>query len=525
MRMQDTGTWPAFTSTSGADTPSQIVEVNGAGLALIDVDDDGNQELFIANGASLDAPEGGPGCALLSSFHGRGDITEAAGINLHRWATSATPFDLEGDGDSDLYVTCIGPDVMLRNDEGVFTDITASAGLGCDGWGTCAAAGDLDGDGWTDLYVVNYLHWDFDAPPPPPTRFMNTDVFAGPRGLAAEQDRVYLNNGDGTFRDVTTSSGLVALEPGYGLNALITDLDGNGTQDVLVGNDTTPNRLLCRAPGDTFTLVDRAAQVGLATNADGSAQATMGMALGDVNHDGLPDVFSTNFSSDTNTLHVSDDGFWVDRTQAFGLGLASRPFLGWTTWFHDLDLDGDEDLLVLNGHVYPGATMETMDSTWAQIPHVLLREGNRFALMPPDNGFTSEAVVARAGARGAVRSGDLSPSFALLPRQGDLRVTAPVTYTGARPTVITLHDDSSNVGNREGHGAHLAIDVDGMCHHRWITTSSPFQGADAPQAHLLLPAQGATCTVYWPAGTATVHPLPPGRTTLVRSEGRPVAAP
>ena len=91
--------------------------------------------------------------------------------------------------------------------------------------------------------------------------------------------------------------------------------------------------------------------------------------------------------------------------------------------------------------------------------------------------------------------------------------------------MITLHDDSPNMGNREGHGAHLAIDMDGMRHHRWITTSSPFQGADAPQAHLLLPAQGATCTVYWPAGTATVHPLPPGRTTLVRSEGRPVAAP
>jgi len=516
----------AFTTTCGGDRPVAIPEVSGIGLALLDIDGDGHLEVFIANGATLDAPEEGPGCRLFTAPPDITDITRRAGIDIHRWATSATPFDLEGDGDTDLYVTCIGANVLLRNDDGVFTDITNEAGVGDEGWATCAAPGDVNGDGWTDLYVVNYLHWDFDASLPKPSTFMGTDVLAGPRGLPPQQDRLYLNNGDGTFTDATDSSGLAALEPSYGLNAVITDFTGDGQQDILVANDTMANLLLTRAAGEAFTMHDIASDVGLSTNADGGAQATMGLAIGDVNGDGAPDVFSTNFSSDTNTLHVSNgSGFWSDRTQAYGLGLQSRPNLGWTTFFMDLDWDGDEDLFILNGHVYQQATMETMDSTYAQTPQRLDREGDRFMLKKSRSMWGETPAVHRVGVKGTLdldHSGDFF--LATASRNGPIELLRLRGLGNRSPGTYLLEDDRPGIGNREGHGAHLEFHHGTEVHHRWITTSSPFQGADPAQVHVCLDwPQGspATCFVDWPDGQRTRHDIKPNQhvTVLRRSEG------
>ncbi|MCH2137823.1 MAG: CRTAC1 family protein [Phycisphaerales bacterium] len=518
------------TPTSGAALPTAIPEVNGIGLAVLDVDDDGTMELFVANGATLDDPESGPGCALIDTSPPWRDRTAEAGINITRWATSATPFDMDGDGDTDLHVTCIGPNVMLRNDGGTFTDITATSGLGNDGWGTCAAVGDIDGDGWTDLYVVNYLHWSFDDPVPPPMSFMGAQVLAGPRGLQPQHDALYINNRDGTFRDVSQAWGLHDIEAGFGLNAVITDFTGDGQQDILVGNDTTANRLLVRSSDPQQpTIIDRGFASGLSTNADGGEQATMGLAIGDTNGDGRPDVFSTNFSSDTNTLHESTDtGWWADRTQARGLGLHSRPLLGWSTCFQDLDGDADEDLLLVNGHVYPQATIKTMDSDWAQPPQRLHRDGDRFTIVELDD-WTAHAGIRRAAVRGPSPNGpvlwvagrDMALEHVIL--HGDPK-TAPCT--------VSLLDDRPDIGNREAHGAHVRFDDGTSVQHRWITTSSPFQGGEPPLMWVHFGPHTPThveCTVHWPDGGATVHHLDaptPGTTLqLMRSHGTTINTP
>ena len=133
--------------------------------------------------------------------------------------------------------------------------------------------------------------------------------------------------------------------------------------------------------GEPLTLIDAGRASGLSANMDGSEQATMGMAVGDLDADGRPDLFTTNFSADTNTLHRSlDDGGWQDRTRQYGLGMPSRPWLGWTTVFLDVDYDGLEDLIILNGHVYPNATIETMDSRYEQPPDPL--EARRSLQLP-----------------------------------------------------------------------------------------------------------------------------------------------
>jgi hypothetical protein len=413
----------------------------------------------------------------------------------------------------------------------VFTDISLQAGIGDPGWCTCAAAGDIDGDGWTDLYIVNYLDWNFDAPLPPLGAFMNIEVMAGPKGLAPQMDRLLLNNRDGTFRDITAASGIAALHPGYGMNAAITDFNGDGRQDILVGNDTSPNMLLVHDDDSAVgapKLIDMAPINGLSTNADGGVQATMGMAIGDINADGRPDIFSTNFSMDTNTLHLSTpDGFFVDRTQAWGLGLPSRPYLGWTTRLLDLDGDGDEDLYALNGHVYPQATFDTMDSAYAQPVLLLMRDGDRFRRAEhPCGSWAATAAVHRAGALGVLHADEDAPVLVTTPCHEPMQCIGlpPLAMTSIR--TLVLMDNRPGIGNREGHGAHLRIDDGTRVHHRWITTSSAYQAADAAQVHLT-PSPGAETlevVVEWADARPTTHRLdlstnPSGILTIRRTDG------
>ncbi len=496
----------ALALTSGAPVPSTVLEVKGGGLALFDCDNDGDLDLFVPNGATLDAPQAGPGARLYENLGGLRfrDATAERGVAFRGWGMGVAVGDVDGNGFDDIFIAAFGPDALLLNDGRRFRDATAESGLGDPRWGAAAAFSDLDGDGDLDLYVANYLEFDPQRPPPGAT-FRGLPVFAGPKGLAPSADALYENVGGGRFRDVSAPSGIAAVRPSYGLGVATLDFDGDGRQDLFVGNDSMASFLFVNQGGLRFA--ERALEAGLALNGDGEAQATMGIAIGDVNADGRPDVFTTNFADDTNTLRVSLPGAaasWDDRTRQYNLGAVSRPFLGWATGFFDFDHDGDEDLVVFNGHVYPAATVETMDSTYRQTPLLFERAGPRFERVLPDRAgpWLAEAHVDRSAAFGDL-DGDGDVDMVVGERGGPVRV---LENDGARGHWVAVALSDRRAGNRHGLGAKVVLrqgTTTRTTQTRWVFGGGSFQSASAPVAHFGLGAasQPVTLEVTWSDGT------------------------
>lgn len=529
-------------TTCGALPSTQILEVKGAGLALFDIDGDGDLDVVVPNGATLDDPENGPGIRIFENLGGMRfrDVTEAAGVRHTRWSFGAAVGDVDGDGRDDLYICCYGPDVLLRNvtEPGGpirFEDITAKAGVSDDAWSTSAAMADLDGDGDLDLYVVTYLRFD-PSNPPQPTVFKSMPVMAGPFGMPATPDLLYENLGDGTFRQVGELSGIRAVKPSYGLNVAILDFTGDGRPDIFVGNDSERNFLLRNDtppggadPGDgasRLRFTDIGLASGIATNIEGGAQATMGVGIADVDGNGRPDVFTTNFSSDTNTLHVNLDGkFFEDRTQQYGLGVVSRPFLGWACGFFDFDHDGDEDLLIVNGHVYPQASRATMDSDYAQTPLLFERRGARFERVLPETAgaWLAEPHRDRTAVFGDLDGdGDIDVIIAEL--NGPVRVLRNDLISSAEDgsrspwLAVELHD-AGTPGNQRGLGALVECRVGEQVQRRWIYGGGPFMSNAVAMAHFGVPKEADTAevVVLWPDGHRQVERVKvPGRARIER---------
>ncbi len=467
----------------GAEEPTQIIEVNGTGLALFDFDNDEDMDLFVVNAS-------GEPCRLYENVSDGSisfvETTDCLDTKLLvEWANGVAVGDMNRDGFDDLYITCHGPNILLRNDNGHgFTDITESARVGDDSWGTSARFGDLDGDGDLDLYVCNYLEFDVDSLPPL-AKYKGQQVLGGPHGMTPQRDVVYENLGDGTFENVTEQWGFID-DPSFTLNAAILDFTGDGLQDVFVGNDSMANHLFVNTAETPTRFENRGVHSGVAANGDGSMQATMGIAVADVNSNGRPDIFTTNFSSDTNTLHTNDaSGFFDDRTKRYGLGLVSRSLLGWTCGFHDFDLDGDEDLFVVNGHVYPNATMETMDSQRDQPILLLERKSNRFERVQLSGEYRDRAAV----------FGDLDNDgdidVVVAPRCGDIRVLRNDSEH-AQPLTIELH------GQCLGAKIHVTFE-DGTTKTRWNTDGSGFQSSYSTAKHFFTKPI-SSIEVTWPDG-------------------------
>jgi len=501
----------SIVTTTGASPSTAVLEVKGCGLLVIDFDNDGHMDLFLPNGATLADPENGPGARLIRN-NGDGtflDVTGSSGIAHTRWSYGGAVADYDGDGRDDIYVCCFGPDVLLRNlGNGRFEDVTATAGVATPGWSAQAAFSDLDGDGDLDLFVARYL--DFDpSKPMPPARFKGIEVMSGPKGYAPLADFVYENLGDGTFADRTAATGVGDAKPSFGLAVVVVDMNGDGKPDIFVGNDSMANHLFVNQGEMKF--IEEGMRRGIATNLEGAAQATMGTAVGDVDGDGRPDLFTAVFSSDTNTLYVNGKGFYFDdRTNQYGVGAPSRPLLGWASMFADLDHDGSEDLLVFNGHVYPQATKTTMDSDYEQPPTVLRRDGARFA--PADAGESmGRAQRDRAGVIADFDGdGDLDVIVA--------GVNQPLRFlrndhsdhndhSGAKDwLIVSLDDARPGAKNRRGLGAKVELIAKASSgaggSTRWLWSGGPFMSNWAPMAHFgARPEQGPfTVRVTWPDG-------------------------
>jgi len=337
-----------------------ILETTGCGAAFFDYDNDGWQDIFLVNGRTLEGTESpAPSNRLLRNNRDGTftDVTEKAGLIRTGWGQGVCVGDYDNDGFDDLFITYWGHNVLYHNNgDGTFTDVTKEAGLFSERvrWGSGSAFLDYNRDGFLDLFVANYLEFDLKSAPLPGSSgcmYRGLPVNCGPRGLSKAKSFLYRNNGDGTFTDVTASSGIAKAPASFGLGVLVADFNNDSFPDIYVSNDTEPSHLFWNNGDGTFAEAGMAA--GVAISEDGRNQAGMGVAAGDFDCDGFLDIFKTNFSEDLPNLYRNvGNGLFEEANTSMGLGFNSR-YLGWGCGFLDVDNDGWPDILYVNGHVYP----------------------------------------------------------------------------------------------------------------------------------------------------------------------------
>ena len=348
----------AFTHANGAAGHFYLPEVMGAGVALFDYDNDGDLDVFLVQGGGLDGS--GPATSrlfrndLTIGADGRRtlhftDVTDRAGVGLRAYGMGAAVGDYDNDGNLDLFVTAFGPATLYHNNgDGTFTDVTRRAGIFNAQWSTSAAFVDYDRDGNLDLFVANYVDFTV-AANQLCTDSVGARDYCGPRAYHPVAARLYRNNGNGTFTDVTESAGITKAY-GAGLGVATGDYNGDGWPDLYVANDATPNQLWINQRNGTF--VDEGPLSGAAVNAQGNPEGSMGIASGDVDRDGDEDLFVTNIAGETFAMYINDGrGNFEDARSKWGLALPTAAFTGFGTDFFDYDNDGWLDLFVANGAV------------------------------------------------------------------------------------------------------------------------------------------------------------------------------
>ena len=510
-----------FHHVAGTKEKRYIVETMGSGVALLDYDEDGDLDIYLVNAGTLE--DAGQPNRL---FRNEGDwkftdVTDRAGVGDRGFGQGAAVADIDNDGDSDIYVTNYGANVLYRNNgDGTFSPTTA--GIEDPRWSTSAAFGDIDGDGFLDLYVCNYLDFDRELLDRLiPRRFCEwkgLQVQCGPKGFGFVSGALYHNTGRGAFEDWTDEAGVASRET-YQLGVVISDLDRDGDQDLYVSTDTTINLLFENMGDGRFRDVSVVSGAGLSQN--GAAQAGMGIDVGDVNGDGWQDLFVTNFSDDYNTLYLNRRGLiFEDSTDLAGLGLVSLPYLGWSTFLADLDGDLDLDTFVVNGHVYPQVEGSDVGTTFRQPMQVFLNRGDgRFEDASRNLG---SVLTEPRSSRGAAL-GDLN---------GDRSQDVVVNVMDGSPVVLRnrLTDDRGSVvlrligkeTNRDAFGASVWARIGPKSHIREVRGARGYLSHSDPRLYYGLGESQRLdeVTIEWPrGGRETFVDLGPGFYTIVEGVG------
>jgi len=371
----------------------RLVETMGAGGALLDYDQDGDLDLYLAQGNILNNPRSDLQNRLFrNDGHRFIDVTETAKVGNTGYAMGAVSADYNGDGFPDLYITNLGNNILYKNNgDGTFTDATKMASIESHLLSTSAAFGDLDLDGDLDLYVCNYVEYELDKDVP--CYFGRMRIYCGPNQYHGISDILYRNNGNGTFTDITKAAGI--FEPTTrGLGVVLTDVNSDGLPDIYVANDMTHNTLFINQGDGTFKEEGRIR--GCAYNDDGISNGSMGVDSGDYDNDGDLDLWVTNFSEEANCLMVNNgQGYFDDLT--FDLGLAEPSFqpLAFGTRFLDYDNNGWSDLVIGNGHIMDNVNLINQLMTYAQSLQLFHNHNGVFEEITNGTGFSPGGYVVR----------------------------------------------------------------------------------------------------------------------------------
>ncbi len=417
-----------------------LLETTGCGVAFYDYDHDGWLDIFLVNGWRLEGfPKGEEPTSHLFKNNRDGtftDVTEKAGLVHHGWGQGVCIGDYDNDGFDDLFVTYFGKNVLYHNNgDGTFTDVTEKAGVGGGGkrWNTGCAFVDYDRDGKLDLFVANYINLDLATAPVPesgPCLYKGIMVACGPPGLKGGKNILFHNNGDGTFADVSDSSGILDANGTYGLGVLTADFDNDGWPDIYVANDSAPSALYQNKKNGKFQ--DIAIEAGCALSPDGKPQAGMGVSAADYDLDGNLDIVKTNFAGDTPSLYHSVGGAnFEDTTFTAGLG-AHTQYLGWGVGFIDFDNDGWADILICNGHVYPEVEQLKTEAGYKQ--HKLLYRNLRNGRFEEVTELAGPGINAAVAARGC--------AFGDFDNDGDIDVV--VNTVNGLPQLLRCDSRSEN---------------------------------------------------------------------------------
>ena len=505
-------TQPTF--YGGVDSATFILEITGCGCAFIDYDNDGWMDVFILTGRRIEGVVAGSTNRL---YHNNRDgtftdVTEKAGLTDAGWAMGVCVADYDNDGFDDLFITYYGQNRLYHNNgNGTFTDVTGKAGLLQQGihYGSGCAFIERNRNGLLDLFVANYTELDMvHGPRPslaiPNCNFEGVPVNCGPMGLVPPRHYFYRNNGNGTFTDISAETGIGALSGSFGLTAVVFDADEDGWPDIFVACDSTFSFLLMNNRDGTFR--EEALLRGIAVSSDGQRMAGMGVGLGDYNLDGHLDIVRTHFYNQPTGLYRNDGkGNFEDVSAQAGLGKEHR-FIDWGTGVADFDNDGNPDILIVSGTVYPELEKIFPSRFPAQTPRLIFRNrGNGTFVELGDE--TGPGISARHCSRGC--------AFGDFDNDGDIDVL--VMNRNEPPSLLRNDAPKENhwikirlegtKSNRSAIGARVLAHYGGKVQAQSLTSQISYISVNDPRLHFGLgAATTADIEIFWPSGAKESYP-------------------